>query len=1018
MNSLRSTLPAIVAVAVVASDAVAQRRVTGQVTATTGEPLSAVTVQVVGTTAGALTNEQGRFSVVVPANATTLRFRRIGYSQRQVALAAGQAEVNVRLERDVLQLEQVVVTGQTTTTERRNATTATAIVNAEEVLRAPAPSIENALQGKVVGANINLNSGAPGGGGQIQIRGVTSILGNGQPLIVVDGVIISNEANSAGVNAITQAAPGAANIASTQDNPLNRLADINPNDIESVEVLKSAAATAIYGSRATNGVIVIRTKRGLPGQTRVNVTQRVGTQQALRLPGQRRFGSLQEALDWAEFRGEDPALVRSIIQGSGGTPQFNDFSEQFYDQSDPSYETVLSASGGSERTQFLVSGTQRVERGIAMNTGARFQSGRLNLDQTFGERVRASFGLNYLRNKAFRGLSNNDNSYTSPLYNFPYTPSFFDMRRQADGTFPVNPFNGGGANTSNPFQTFTFLSLNDDVNRIIGNANVAYTAFQSERNRIDLTGFFGIDRSQQEGSILSPGFLQYELNDGLPGTSAQSNVSGRNINSSASANYTFTGNAFQVVSSLGATYEEQQQNLYRILGEGGLPGIPRADLGQTQVQQTFSLFRDQSVFFNTQFTALTERLNVAAGVRADRSSANGDPEKFYVFPRASASFRIDTPLPGIDNIKPRVAYGQTGNRPRYGDRDVLLANGGVIGGRTGIVSNTLVGNPNIRPEALVEQEYGVDVSLFRQRAQLEATYYDRTIDNFLLQPTVALSTGLTNLVVNAGEMKTTGVELAANLIPVQSRNFSWLSRVSYQTFETTVQNLPRFIAPFVIPNSGFGTFGRGRIAPGASATAIWANAPIDAQGNILPIGTTITNPSAVRAIRDTIVADSRPDFQMFFNNTFRVRNVGLSFLIDWKQGGSLVNMTQLLYDEGGNSRDFAARSPVDTMTLGEYRYALQATNDMRGYVQDGSFVKVREIALTYDVPEAFARRVGGSRVNAISLQLQARNPFMFTDYWSVDPEVNNFGSQNVSRFVDLAPYPPARQFFFTVNVGF
>jgi TonB-linked SusC/RagA family outer membrane protein len=874
-------------VAVVASDAVAQRRVTGQVTASTGEPLSAVTVQVVGTTAGALTNEQGRFSVVVPANATTLRFRRIGYAQRQVALAAGQAEVTVRLERDVLQLEQVVVTGQTTTTERRNATTATAIVSTEEVLRAPAPSVENALQGKVVGANINLNSGAPGGGGQIQIRGVTSILGSGQPLIVVDGVIISNEANSAGVNAITQAAPGAANISSTQDNPLNRLADINPNDIESVEVLKSAAATAIYGSRATNGVILIRTKRGVAGQTRATLTQRVGTQSALRLPGQRRFETAAEAFEYADAYGVDSAAVAGIIAANGGTVPYNRFDKQFFDRGTPSYESILSASGGSERTQFFVSGTNRQENGIAPRTGARLQSGRVNLDQTFNARLRGSVGVAFTRNETNRGLSNNDNSYTSPLYAFPYTPSFLPLRRNADGTFPENIAQGGGANISNPFQTFQFLDLTEDTYRTIGSGNLTYTAFQDARNRVDLVGLFGVDRSQSEGSVLSPGFLQFEPNDGFLGTSQQSNASTRNINTSLSANHTFTGGTFQVVSSVGTTYEEQQQNLYRIAGEGNLPGVPRSDVGSlTNVQQTFFLFRDQSVFLNTQLTALTERLNVAAGVRADRSSANGDPEKFFVFPRASASFRFDGPLPGIDNIKPRVAYGQTGNRPRYGDRDILLSNGGVIGGRTGIVANTVVGNQNIRPEALVEQEYGVDVSLFRQRAQIEATYYDRTINDFLLQPTVALSTGLTNLVVNAGEMQTTGLELAANLIPVQTRNFNWLSRITYQTFESVVRDLPSFIAPFVIPNSGFGTFGRGRIAEGVSATAIWANAPIDAQGRFLPVGTTITNPAAVRATRDTVVADSRPDFQMFFTNTFRVRNVGLSFLLDWRKGAA------------------------------------------------------------------------------------------------------------------------------------
>ena len=1041
MRDLRMLLPAAVAVAAVAGEAQAQRRVTGVVTASGagGGPIPAATVQVVGTTVGTVTNEQGQFSVTVPANATTLRVRRIGYQQRQVALSAGQTQVNVSLERDVLQLEQVVVTGQSTTTERRNATTATAVVTADEVIRAPAPSLEYGLQGKVVGANINLNSGAPGGGGQIQIRGITSIIGNGQPLIVVDGVIFSNDATSPGTNSVTGAATGAANItSSSQDNPINRLADINPNDIESVEVLKSAAATAIYGSRATNGVILIRTKRGVAGQTRATLTQRVGTQSALRLPGQRRFETAAEAFEYADAYGVDSAAVAGIITANGGTVPYNRFDKQFFDRGTPSYESILSASGGSERTQFFVSGTNRQENGIAPRTGARLQSGRVNLDQTFNARLRGSVGVAFTRNETNRGLSNNDNSYTSPLYAFPYTPSFLPLRRNADGTFPENIAQGGGANISNPFQTFQFLDLTEDTYRTIGSGNLTYTAFQDARNRVDLVGLFGVDRSQSEGSVLSPGFLQFEPNDGFLGTSQQSNASTRNINTSLSANHTFTGGTFQVVSSVGTTYEEQQQNVYRLLGRGNLPGIPRTDVGSvTNTLQQFFLFRDQSVFLNTQLTALNERLNLAGGFRADRSSANGNTERFFVFPRASVSYRFEGLIPGVDNIKPRIAYGQTGNRPVYSLRDVLLANGGVISGSTGIVANTVVGNPGIKPERLVEQEYGLDASLFGQRAQLEATYYDRTVRDFLLQPAVAPSTGLNVLAVNAGKLRTAGVELGLTTVPVQTRTVTWTSRATFQTFETRIQNLPGFIPPFVPQglnafgapgNISFGaSFGRNRVQPGQRATLIWGNAPFErnAQGvpvRELPMGSYATLTQAERtalnvASRDTIIGDANPDFQMFFTNTFRVRNVGLSFLLDWRKGGDLANMTRLLYDEGANSRDYEDASPVAGVQQGDYRYrGWNNGQDARMYVESGTYLKVREIALTFDVPQAAVRRLG--RLSAASLQLQARNPFMFTNYWSVDPEVNNFGAQNLNRFIDLAPFPPARQFFLSANVTF
>ncbi len=1000
--------------ALATSVAQAQVRVTGVVTATTGEPLAAVTVQAVGTTAGTLTNDAGRYTLTVPAGATTIRFRRIGYQQRTTPLTAGQTEVNAQLERDILQLEQVVVTGQTTTTSRRNATTAIAAVSAEEVTRAPAPSLESALQGKVIGATINMNSGAPGGGGQIQIRGASSILGASDPLFVVDGVIISNASASSGLNAVTRAA-GSASATSSQDNRTNRLSDINPNEIESIEVLKSAAATAIYGSRATNGVIVIRTKRGQPGQTVVNVTQRIGTQNALNLNGQRRYTSLEQALG----SGADSAAV--VAAFANGVPEYQDFQKQLYSNNDPAYETLASVSGGTERTTYRVSGSQKLDRGIAINTSARLQGLRTSLSQNWSK-VTAEIGLNVIRNTYNRGVSNNDNTGTSPLYIFGYTPSIINLQqRDSTGRFQRNPFNCPVC--SNPFETFALLKATENVYRGLGSYNVNWTALENSQHRVTLGVNGGFDRFQQEGEVYSPGFLQYEAQDGLLGEAVQVPTSGRNLNNQLVGTYTFTGSGLTATLSGGGAFEEQQVNSLSLRARGLLPGVTQVDQGIQSQEQSQSFFRDQAVFANAQVTALDERLTVLAGVRADRSSANGDPSKFYLFPRASASYRLDVGRVGVQDLKFRAGYGQTGNRPNYGARDIVLGTGSTLDGNATLIRGSAVGNPDIRPETLNEQEYGIDITAANSRLQFEGTYFDRNITNLLLQPSTALSTGYGSLFINAGELNTRGYEFGLTAVPVQTRSFTWTSRASYQSYVQEVRNLPKSVPAFPVLGSFGASYGRNRIQPGARATAIWGNAPVrtDASGKvleILPVGTYVTNPQAVSTQRDTIIGDANPDFQMFFTNGVTFKRLSANFLVDWRKGGDVSNMTNNLWDEGKQSYDYDNPSPVAGQSLGAYRYnSWNAGRDGRLYVQDGGFVKLREVSLTYELPTGAFRRIS-SRINSVRVNAQGRNLAIWTDYWGAEPESSNFGNSNFNRFIDLAVFPTPRQFFLSLDVGF
>jgi TonB-linked SusC/RagA family outer membrane protein len=906
------------------------------------------------------------------------------------------------------------------------------VVNAQEVNRAPSQSLEQALQGKVLGAQINMNSGAPGGGGQIQVRGVTSVLGNGQPLVVVDGVIFSNESYSSGANTVT-GATSATPLASTQDAVVNRLADLNPQEIESIEILKSAAATALYGSRATNGVVVIRTKRGAPGQTRTNLTQRVGTQNMLRKLGHRKFSDVETVVDLPYGNGGNEQAVAYLNSAfpNGTIPASAniDLEGEFYNNSRPSYETNLNISGGTERTQFFSAVTNRNEQGLAPRTGAELLAGRFNIDHGFSSRLRASLGTNVTRNVLRRGLSNNDNTGTSPVYLFGYTPAVIDLRqRNAEtGTYTRNPFNGGGNAVGNPFETFSFLRYTENVLRTTGSGNLTYTAVESPRNRLTLTLQGGYDRFNQGGDLFSPAFLQFEGNDTFFGRAGASTIDQTNYNYFAAATHVLTpGRIGSFTTSVTGGYEQQGADITRIRARGIQPGITNPFVsGAAQVtDQTGDafVFRDQFVNVGEQVLAFGERLALNAGVRVDRSSANGDREQWYAWPRVSGSFLVNTPfVPRLDNVKFRAGWGNTGNRPRFTDRFLLLQTGTSIGGQTTLERNPTVNNPSIKPERLTETEVGADFVGFGQRVTFEATYYDRTITDLLFTAPVAPTTGFTQAVINSGELKNEGVELGMNLIPVQTRSVTWTSRTGFTRNRQAVEKLPTSVPRFNVPGSFGAPFGRNAIVAGQRTTYIFGNIPVNpTTGEALPRNYFALNPSAVAgtdyAVRDTVGGDANPQFTMFFNNSVNVGRFTVSAVVDWRKGGDVVNMTNLLFDEGGNSRDYDNASPVASQSLGEFRYAAWNNgNDYRAYQQKGTNVRLREVQLAYDVPQAFARRL---RANTMNVSLQGRNLLMATKYWGYDPEFNNFGNTNLNRFIDLAPFPSVRQFSFQVNLAY
>jgi TonB-linked SusC/RagA family outer membrane protein len=990
---------AVLAALAMPSALLAQTRVlTGRVVdATSRAGVPGAVISISGTNLVTQANVEGQFRLTIPASEVTISVRGLGFRRENVRVLSTVQTIEVPLVREAAQLSEVVVTGAATSQERRNIATAVSSVSAEEVTRVPAGSLDNALQGKIVGAQINMNSGAPGGGGQIQIRGVTSVLGNAEPLFVVDGVIISNGVLSTGINAVSRAS--GSGFTTTQDNSTNRLSDVNPADIENIQVLKSAAATAIYGSKATNGVVLITTKRGRAGATNVNLSQRFGQYQADRLLGSRRFTKATAT----DLMGATLANQYCPVE----CPYY-DYQGQLYGQRDLSTETQVSLSGGGENTKVYLSALHKNDRGTEIATGAIRQSLRMNADHTFGSRFSSNISAVISRSVSERGISNNDNTFVSPIYAFGYTPAVIDLQQQVGGRYVdnalVRSLTGIG---TNPFQTLAGLNNVEDVWRQIAAGSIRYNAFTGDRQSLSFALTGGLDRFDAGSSTYSPNNLQYESDDGFLGTSTTGEGLSTQFNGTLSAVHTWTPGSTRYLpflssatTSVGAQYEDRALNRYSVIARGLVPTIDLIDQGTPTLAQTKTAVRDKAFFANEEVLLFDEKLSMSARVRAERSSVNGDRDKYFYWPAASAAYRFVTPFPMADEIKLRAAVGHSGNQANYGSRDITIAGLGLIDGRTALGVPGTVGNPAIEPEKMREIEYGMDAVFMDSRAGLELNIFDRSITDLLLQAPLPQTSGFTQQFLNGGNLVTKGVEVALNATPLRGP-LQWNARVQYSTFKSTVASLPANVADFVIPNSGFGAqYGRGRIARGQISTGIWGNMK-RADGSVV----------------DTLLADANPKFQMNFSSDFAWRGFTLSGLVDWRKGGAVSDMTNNLFDEGGNSWDYDQPSPQAGVPLGEYRYAQwDAGRNAAEYIHDGSYVKLREVTLAYQVPSRLTAQY--LRGRDLRISFSGRNLATWSDYWSFDPEVNNFGNQSVVRFVDLAPFPPTRSLFIGFDLGY
>jgi TonB-dependent starch-binding outer membrane protein SusC len=996
MNRTRLCLLSLLMLAFGSASAFAQtHRITGTVTVEgSGEPLAAASINVVGTSLGTYTDDQGRFVLTVPDGPTTLRVRRIGYTVKTLAVPAGASEFNVTLARDVLQLETQVITGAATSVSSANAANAVTVISAEKLNRVPAQTIDYALQGKIPGAIVTQNSGAPGGGVQVQLRGISTINSNFLPLYVIDGVIIDNSSIANGINAITQA--GGGNFGSSQDQRVNRTADINPNDIETIQVLKGPSASSIYGSRGTNGVIVITTKQGQAGKTTLDLTQRFGTARISNKIDIRCFSSGAEYADWT---GDTAVVARAadIALYDAATNKCHDFQQELYGEHPFNYQTIGSVRGATTGgTNYFVSGLVQHDGGLQLNDNYNKQSLRVNLGQKVGSRLSVRANTELIHSLTERGISGNDNTGINPYTTFSQTPSFIDLTKQADGTYPRGL---AVVNGNNPLQNTELIKTPEDVFRLLGSGTASFNLLARERQTLDFTMSGGIDSYIDHAKVISPATAYVEQVNANPGTLVVNDANVFTGNLGANFTHRLIRDAFTATTSAGMGQVRRNVDIVTNTGRGVFPGVTNVS-SATQIftSESQDIVKSQSIYGQEEFLTMGERLLLTAGVNGERTSNNGDPKKYYAYPKFSASYRVPVPVERVDELKLRLAYGRAGNQPTTGKYTFLtnLIDEGV----TGFRASTALGSSNIKPETASEIEGGFDLTLFGARARLSATQFRKQVDNLILTTALAPSTGFSSATINGGQLVNHGTELELEMTPIRTDRLSWVSSTSYSSAKGKVTRLP---VPGFIPGSGsFGSrFGNAFIQQGQLTTVLQA---VNGCTALNSAGTSC--PSANRIL--TFVGNSAPDYEMGFSNDLSFGSFRLSSLVDWRKGGLGVNLTNDYFVGAHTLADTARANKM----LSDFAKGLDV------WVENSGFVKLRELTLGYDMPAAVTSRLFNGHAESARIELSGRNLATWTKYTGLDPEVSNFGNQPLGRFQDVTPYPPSRQFYLSVNTTF
>ncbi|MGM9511731.1 SusC/RagA family TonB-linked outer membrane protein [Larkinella sp. GY13] len=1009
-----------------------------------GEALPGVSVSVKGQSRGTSTNASGDFQLTVSDGTSVLIFSYIGYERQEVRVGS-QAIINLTMKPSQATLNEVVVVGYGTQ-KKRDITGAVGSVSAQEIRAVPVMGADQALQGRVAGVQVIQSNGAPGGAVQVRVRGVNSTAGGGanQPLYVVDGIPLTW---SEGNNSLSVGNEGSTGGAGSNNS--SPLASINPNDIESIEVLKDASATAIYGSRAANGVVLITTKTGKAGKTVVSMDAYYGVQQLRRkIPvtnGRERASYTFEHRRNAATRGNeifDVWAVNPYLLYEG-----TDWQDEMFRQA-PMQNYNLSVTGGTDRIQFAVSADYFNQQGIVLNTFSKRYSSRLNLDVKATERLKLGTrtALNYQTGNSI----DTDEFFQSQL-NGLTTASPLGLVYDSNGQFAGRPntvtngsmfVDGGGNAVANAMQR----KRNADRYRITSNV---YGEYQITRD-LRFKSLFGIDYLFNELTSFNPVWQRgVDANTNQTLFASQPKTFNWLADQLLTYDRTVGRHTINAVAGFSA-----QQFLQKSMGATaqGSPSAALDQLGNMPIPtgvfggETKSALVSQFVRANY---AYADKYLFTGTVRRDGSSRFGSNNQYGIFPSFSLGWRIsEEPFlkqsKALSDLKFRVSYGVTGNQ-NIGDflYSALAGGANTVWGNTITtgVAPTRFENQDIQWERNKQFDAGLDIGLLQGRINLTLDYYDKLTDGLLGPAPLSVISGVGNAyTTNIGKVSNRGFEFALNMVPVNSGNFRWNLDLNIATNKNEVVSLgtqpfllgasiwrtPGYINRteaghpiggfhIIVENGQYQTWEQAATAPLVKLGA----QPYFAPGDFIPVD---QNGDKVLDDNDRVWYGSPfPDYFGGINNTLTYKALSLNVFANFQHGNLLWNQPRLnsetfegnVWRETYDNRWLPSAPGVQT-TVPVPRNNNPILPSTR-FLEDASFLRVRTITLAYELPKPLLTKAKLSRVR---IYASGNNLLTFTKYSGWDPEVNSFGSNVTTNGIDIGAYPIAKSIILGLNLSF
>ena len=952
--------------------------ISGTVTDDFGDPISGATVQIKNTNLGTVTDTSGNYTFQenLSAGNYILVFRSIGLSTKENAITiTTQTEItiDVIMSMDILGLDEIVITGVGALTAKKQIGNVISSVSGLDIAESGAVDITGALSGKLAGIQVSQNSGDPAGGISVRLRSASTVNGSSDPLYIIDGVIVNN--NSTNVLNVTSVVQ-------------NRLSDINPQDIDRIEVIKGAAAAAIYGSRASNGVVQIFTKKGQSGEPTITLSSSVN------------FNSLRKKRDFNEEPFDWTSSDITVLDKEPVTRY--DYQDMVFQKS-AGTDNYVSIAGGKEKTNYFASFSYLKNDGIMKGTDYEREGGRIRINQEINDWASVSIGT-YFSTSHSNDKPNGGYGF-GVLQTILFTNNTINPAQDADGNYPNMTFY---PNILEYIETFDYQQKN---NRTISDLQLNLKPTEN----LNINYIVGYDNAESIGTTYVP----IGTNTRLLGSASTTTISTQQFNSDLNINYNKNiSDNIKSTTTAGFSWQSDETDLRAISGSGLALGVRTTD-GAASISTDES--RSKRTFwggFLQQTFGFNNRLFITGAIRLDGSSVFGADERNQFYPKASMSYLIseedfwkNSLGNAFSSFKIRGAWGQAGNLTAIGPFDRLSNYSAIsIDGNSGLIAPTRLGNADLKPERQTELEFGLDMALFNNRLGIELTYYNQDIEDLLLARTLSPSTGAGSRVENIGTMNNKGFEILITATPIQTEDFSWSITGTYSSNKNEVNNIEG--EQFGIGNFGFsvakngqplGVFYQGYYArnPDGSLLLTPGGLPqrekgsFDANGNPVPERDASGQPSGSNLSK--VIGDPNPDYIASLINEVTYKNFSFRLQFDAVQGVDILSWdTRMFYRFGGGPASASELAGETVRGTGAANFGIA-----EAYIEDGSFIKLREISASYLLRDPL------KGVDNIKFSLTGRNLFSIDNFSSYDPEVNMDAQSNGSRggVMGLIPIP-------------